>query len=105
MAETDATMNTSSRVILRCYFEMTNAIKLEHGISREKNLTVREFEQQLDEQGFPSQPVHNLTVLFEKVRYGIHTRSDEDADLALESLGAIIRYCKKGRISTNETTQ
>lgn len=94
-----------SDVILRCYFEMTNAIKLEHGISREKNLTVREFEQQLDEQGFPSQPVHNLTVLFEKVRYGIQTRSDEDADLALESLGAIIRYCKKGHISTNETTQ
>jgi hypothetical protein len=94
-----------SDVILRCYFEMTNAIQLEHGISREKNLTVREFEQQLDEQGFPSQPVQNLTALFEKARYGIEMIRDEDHDLALESLGAIIRYCKKGRISTNETTQ
>lgn len=94
-----------SDVILRCYFEMTNAIQLEHGISREKNLTVREFEQQLDKQGFPSQPVQNLTALFEKARYGIETIGDEDQALAIESLGAIIRYCKKGRISTNEATQ
>lgn len=92
-------------VILRCYFEMANAIQLEQGIAREKNLTVREFEQQLDEQGFPSQPVQNLTALFEKARYGIETIRDEDQALALESLGAIIRYCKKGRISTYETTQ
>ena len=94
-----------SDVILRCYFEMTNAIQLEQGIAREKNLTVREFKQQLDELGFPSQPVQNLTALFEKARYGIEKIRDEDQDLALESLGAIIQYCKKGRSSTNEITQ
>ena len=87
-----------SDVILRCYFEMTEAIQLEQGIAREKNLTVREFERQLDEQGFPAQPVRNLTGLFEKARYGKAAIDDEDQDLALESLGAIIRYCQKGRI-------
>lgn len=94
-----------SDVILRCYFEMTNAVRIEQGIAREKNLTVREFERQLDEQGFPAQPVRNLTGLFEKARYGVAAVRDEDQALAIESLGAIIRYCKKGRIPTHEAAQ
>lgn len=90
-------------VILRCYFEMANSIQKEHGIARESNLTVREFEEQLEKHGFPSPPFRNLTMLFEKARYSVETISGKDEELALECLNDIIRCCQEGSKLTNES--
>lgn len=89
-------------VILRCYAHMSQAIQEERGMAREGTLTAREFERALADQGFPAGPVHQLTALFERVRYGTHLSDSRDEALALDSLEEIIRYCRQGRQPAHE---
>jgi hypothetical protein len=84
-------------VIFRCYLQMTHAIQEERKIERNYNMTVREFEDWLEEKGFPIVPIHQLTHLFEKARYGTQLTVQEDEKLAVESLGEIIRFCRSER--------
>ena len=84
-------------VILRCYLQMTEAVQVELGIERAHTMTVREFEDWLQTQGFPIVPVHRLTTLFEKVRYGSQQLGKPDELLAAESLNDIVRFCKSSR--------
>jgi hypothetical protein len=82
-------------VIMRCYLQMARALQEEQGISRSNNMTVREFEDWLQSKGVPYAPVHQLTGLFEKVRYGKQPTSENDERIGVESLNEIIKYCRK----------
>lgn len=84
-------------VILNYYLHMTRAIQEEQGIERKTMMTVREFEDWLKQQGFPAAPVHNLTTLFEKVRYGVQPTNIDDEKVAAESLMEIIQFCQAGK--------
>jgi type II secretory pathway pseudopilin PulG len=85
-------------VIIRCYLQMTHAIQEEQGIERNDTMTAREFEGWLEQKGFPSVPVRQLTSLFEKVRYSKQQTSNDDERLAIDSLNEIIRFCLDGRV-------
>lgn len=80
-------------VILRCYLQMTQILQEEQQIERSANMTVREFEDRLEAKGFPPAPVHQLSNLFEKVRYGQQKMLREDEKTAVESLREIIQFC------------
>lgn len=84
-------------VIIRCYLQMTHALHEERKIERHYSMTVREFEDWLEEKGYPIVPVHQLTRLFEKARYGTQLTMKEDEKTAVESLNEIIRFCRSER--------
>lgn len=86
--------NDLRSVIIRCYMQMTRALQEELGIERNEHMTVREFEDWLEYKGFPANPVHRLTSLFEKVRYGQQQINETDEKIAIESLNEIILFCK-----------
>jgi hypothetical protein len=83
-----------SDVIIRCYLQMTHALEEEQGIERSEHMTAREFEELLADKGFPANPVHQLTMLFETVRYGQAQISEHDESRAIQSLNEIIQYCQ-----------
>jgi hypothetical protein len=85
-------------VILRCYFQMTRSLQEEQGIERDYTMTVQEFERWLGNLGFPSIPLRQLTSLFEKVRYGKQQTSNNDEQIAMDSLNEIIQFCRSERI-------
>lgn len=84
-------------VIFHCYLQMTRALQEERKIERGYSMTVREFEDWLEEKGFPIVPLHQLTRLFEKARYGAQLTMKEDEKTAVESLDEIIRFCRSER--------
>jgi hypothetical protein len=80
-------------VIMRCYHEMSRSLQASQGIVRDRAMTVGEFEDLLRSQGFPAAPVHQLTDLFEKARYGDLSMGRDDEAQAIESLNAVIEFC------------
>lgn len=80
-----------------CYLRMVEAIREYRQLSREKDMTPQEFESYLELCGIPHDPLHRLTMLFEKVRYGSWTPSEVDEQEALESLSLIIEACQSPR--------
>jgi hypothetical protein len=83
-------------VILYSYHQMVAALREEQGIERDQAMTVREFEELLIKRGIPFEPVHQLSALFETVRYGNTLPSRHDKQRCLESLRHIIQHCKEG---------
>ena len=81
-------------VIIRCYVQMAKIAKEEQGIEREDFTTPREFENLLASNGIPIPPIHQLTHLFERVRYGKKTTDLQDEQAARECLSAIQISCK-----------
>jgi hypothetical protein len=81
-------------VILACYAKMSRIISQDRGLMRESAMTPREFESSLAKLGFPNDPVHDLTHLFEQVRYGHIPPSVDGIQIAIESLNAIIAFCQ-----------
>jgi hypothetical protein len=81
-------------VVVRCYSEMVQALKKERNIQRSGNLTPREFEDALDALGFPARAVHDLTHLFETVRYGRKEISHREELIAMDSLSSILDACR-----------
>ncbi len=79
-------------VIVRCYWQMGELLKEEQGIEMKTAMTVREFEDLLEARGVPHLPVHQLTRLFETVRYGHRPTSIEDERQAVDALTAIVQY-------------
>jgi hypothetical protein len=57
-------------VILRTYYQMEETLSEERGLTRPQAMTPGEFAEALGRQGVPSGAVHDLTQLFEAVRYG-----------------------------------
>ncbi len=85
-----------SNVIIHCYLEMNQILLSERKLERHRTMTVREFEQWLEQQGIPPDPVHQLTGLFEKARYGNQHTSPADEESGKECLKQIVHYCQKG---------
>lgn len=80
--------------IIRCYKEMSLVVEEQKGVRRGYTMTSHEFESLLVGQGLPRQPVHQLTQLFEDVRYGDKEVGQREEMLARDSLSAIIQVCR-----------
>jgi hypothetical protein len=81
-------------VIIRCYFEMSDILNQTRGIQRGVDMTPHEFQKRLEENGLPREPVHQLTSLFEEVRYGQKPLGPPEEQRAITSLSAIASYCR-----------
>ncbi len=86
-------------VIVRCYWQMAQVLQEEQGLEKQAAMTVREFERLLQARGVPPAPVHQLTQLFEAVRYGRRLSNADDERQAVDSLTAIVHYSQAGRKS------
>jgi hypothetical protein len=84
-------------VIIRCYFEMNKTVNDARSLKRGLDMTPREFELFLHERGLPKEPVHQLTQLFEQVRYGAFVPGRKEERIAVSSLSSIISACQRSR--------
>jgi hypothetical protein len=84
-------------VILNCYRQMSLAVEKERGIEREDFMTTREFENILEAAGIPHDPIHQLTQLFEAVRYGNWQPNPMDEQKAIQCLQAIVDYSRAAK--------
>jgi hypothetical protein len=81
--------------IIRCYFEMSEAMDKERGVKRQVAMTTREFESRLGEAGLDLSPVIRLTRLFEKVRYGDRDLGKSEENEAVSCLTEIIESIRR----------
>jgi hypothetical protein len=84
-------------VIIKCYRQMSRALAEERGIERKESMTAREFEDLLEAAGVPYDPVHQLTQLFEVVRYGHWQPNPIDEEKAIHCLEAIVLYTREAK--------
>jgi len=83
--------------VIRCYRDMTRVLQQERGIQREIAMTPSEFELALRGKGLPHDAVHQLTRVFEDVRYGGQAAGEREERLAMDSLAAIVAACAQAR--------
>jgi hypothetical protein len=83
--------------ITRCYREMCRVLQKERNIERGNAMTPSEFEQVLTAKGFPQGAVHDLTRLFEDIRYGSKQAGAREEQIAIDSLSAIVAHCAPKR--------
>jgi hypothetical protein len=81
-------------IVIRCYYDMVQALTEFRGIHRGADMTPHEFQQRLVEKGVPREPVRQLTELFEEVRYGQGMPGRYEEQRAVSSLTSILNYCK-----------
>ncbi len=84
-------------VIIKCYRQMSLVLEKERGIEREEFMTTGEFEKLSEAAGIPHDPLHQLTGLFEAVRYGDWQPNPIDEDKAIQCLEAIISFSREDR--------
>jgi Domain of unknown function (DUF4129) len=84
-------------VIIKCYRQMSLALEKEQGIERKDSMTTREFENLLETAGVPHDPIHQLTQLFEAVRYGHWQPNSADEQKAINCLEAIMLFSREKR--------
>ena len=90
--------------ILRCYAEMTSTVRDVRGLRRDRDVTAREFTDVLVRAQLPPGPVHTLTALFEKARYGTGNTTPQDESAAISSLRAIVHACEElSRVTSHES--
>jgi hypothetical protein len=82
-------------VIIKCYRQMSLALEKEQGIERKDFMTTGEFENLLEDIGIPHDPIHQLTRLFDAVRYGNWQPNPVDEQKAIQCLEAIILYSRE----------
>ena len=82
-------------VIVKCYRQMSLALEKEQGIERKDSMTTREFENLLEAAGMPHDPIHQLTQLFEAVRYGNWQPNPMDEQKAIHCLEAIMLFSRE----------
>ena len=70
-------------------------MRQEQGIERKDFMTTREFENLLETAGVPHDPIHQLTQLFEAVRYGNWQPNPVDEQKAIHCLQAIMLYSRE----------
>lgn len=91
----DLSKNKESRnVIIRSYTRMNAAVNQYRGIAREEAMTPSEFASHLEKEGLPSDAIHSLTQVFEKVRYGGQGVSAEEIKEAKQCLTSILKACE-----------
>jgi lysylphosphatidylglycerol synthetase-like protein (DUF2156 family) len=81
-------------VIIHCYTRMSLALKQEQGIERKDFMTTGEFESLLETAGIPHEPIHQLTRLFDAVRYGHWQPNAVDEQKAIQCLEAIMLHSR-----------
>ncbi len=79
--------------IMRCYYQMSAVINNQRGLLRSQAMTPHEFEEYLTTHGLPGEPIHQLTHLFEEVRYGSLEAGAPEEQAALNCLQAIVDAC------------
>ena len=84
-------------VIINCYLQMSLALKQKQGIEREDFMTTGEFEHLLESAGIPHEPIHQLTQLFDAVRYGNWQPNAVDEQKARQCLEAIMVHSQAAR--------
>jgi hypothetical protein len=84
-------------VIIKCYLQMSLALKKEQGIERKDFMTTGEFENLLEAAGIPHEPIHQLTRLFDAVRYGNWQPNTVDEQKAIQCLEAIMLHSRETR--------
>jgi hypothetical protein len=84
-------------VIIHCYTQMSLAVKQERGVEREAFMTTGEFERVLTETGIPHEPIHQLTRLFEAVRYGNWQPSTAEQQKAIQCLDEIVFHSREAK--------
>lgn len=84
-------------VILKCYRQMSLALEQDKGIERKDFMTTGEFEKLLEDEGIPRDPIHQLTRLFDAVRYGHWQPNPTDEQEAIKCLEAIMLYSRQTR--------
>lgn len=82
-------------VIIRAYFEMGKVISENRNITRGHDMTPHEFEVFLENRGLPREAIHQITSLFESVRYGAVVPGRQEESQAISSLNAIINACRR----------
>ena len=82
-------------VIQRCYLEMSRVIAENRNLQRGQDMTPHEFEVFLQGRGLPYEAVHQITSLFEAVRYGAFVPGRQDEAQAISSLNAIVNACRR----------
>lgn len=82
-------------IVIRSYFQMSRVLLQERDIKREQAMTPHEFEQTLVEKGLPYEPVHQLTHLFEEVRYGTKQPGKLEELRAIDCLSTIVAFCRR----------
>ena len=86
-------------IVIRSYARMSQVLIQERGLKRDQAMTPYEFEQSLVEKGLPYDPVHQLTHLFQEVRYGTQKPGVADEQRAMDCLRAIVAYCRNPETS------
>lgn len=86
-----------SEVIQRCYLQMVEALRETMNIYRARDVTPSEFEATLVKRGLPREAVHQLTQLFEQVRYGGQRPGPAEERAAINSLSAIVSACERSQ--------
>jgi hypothetical protein len=82
-------------IVIRCYADMSSVVSKKMDLHRSKSMTPAEFSAHLEKAGLPSKPVHNLTHLFEKARYGSQHSSSADIREAMTCLSAILQVVER----------
>jgi hypothetical protein len=80
--------------VIRCYAEMNRVVREARGLQRERAMTPHEFEERLAHAGLPAAQVHDLTQLFEVVRYGAKELGPWEGRRAVACLTAIADACR-----------
>jgi hypothetical protein len=80
--------------VIRCYSEMSRVVKEQRGVARSESMTPSEFESRLTALGLPGDAVHQLTLVFQDVRYGNHQPGEREERQAIMCLSAIIDVCR-----------
>jgi hypothetical protein len=75
--------------IMRCYVEMSGILSSQRGLARDTSMTPREFEQRLAAAGLRDEHIRQLTLLFERVRYGAKHPDEREEHEAMVCLTAI----------------
>lgn len=84
-------------VIIQCYRQMSLALEQEQGLERQEWMTTREFEDLLEAAGIPHDPIHQLTQIFESVRYGNWQPNSVDEQKATRCLQAIMVHSREAK--------
>ena len=81
-------------IVLRCYRDMSLLLSKQKKVTIRQAMTAREFEQHLNALGVRDDHVHQLTRLFEWVRYGRHEANETEEREAIACLEAISKVYK-----------
>jgi hypothetical protein len=79
--------------IVAAYIRMNAVVTAERGLTRQPGTTPSEFAIYMEIAGLPGEAARTLTRLFEQVRYGAHSSTRRERDLAAAALAAILQAC------------